>query len=187
MCTHTHNNPPYCLRVLSDITQKSDGLQWSAEAHIFSFPSDAIRKLLKRTPVYSQVLPCEKWRKKLKSVKPVWCSLNAPWTFPPHQQRMRMQNAILLALYIIFQRLRPVDCKASLIKIRYTYYIQNANSSPGPSRLYFWAPNRHSYTSANHSARVRKLRAYSSSNRATVCLLRPESHTSVHCSWIDLN
>ena len=95
ICTRTHNNPPYCIRVLSDITQKSDGLQLSAEAHIFSFPSDAIRKLLKRTPVYSQVLPCEKWRKKTEISKASMMLGQTPWTFPPHQQRMRMQNAIL--------------------------------------------------------------------------------------------
>ena len=39
---------------------------------------------------------------------------------------------------IIFQRMCPVDCKASLIKNTLRLFIQNANSSPGPLRPHFW-------------------------------------------------
>ena len=56
------------------------------------------------------------------------------------------------ALYIIFQRSCPVDCKASLIKNTLHLLYTKCEFVARSFATAFWAPNRYcnSYTSANH-------------------------------------
>ena len=60
-----------------------------------------------------------------------------------------LRNPHILKLFfkLSFNGCVRLIARRVLSKICYTYNIQNANLSPRPSRLHFWAPNRYRYTS----------------------------------------